>query len=166
MVVAVVLVAGVAGGLWWVRGVGDPAGDGGRAGAWATAGVAQVEEFARVRVPEGAGEVRQAYRRGFQDDQAWLSFRLPSGAEAGFLAGLRVTAVPVVPTDGGSLGEVAAEGFRKAGAPDPRQAGALRTGGFVAEPLPGHSKRLAATVWVAAEPDGGSRVWVYAMDAP
>ncbi|MQS12384.1 hypothetical protein F7Q99_08810 [Streptomyces kaniharaensis] len=120
-------------------------------------------EFTRVRPPGSASELRWAYQKGFQDDLAVLSFRLPPGEEAGFLAGLGIT---VRPSGKRPLDDLPRRGFQQAGAPDPGGAGALRDGSFLAEPLPGHSKRLSATVWLASEADGGTRAWVYAMDAP
>ncbi|MFF2545897.1 hypothetical protein ACFVUY_25435 [Kitasatospora sp. NPDC058063] len=164
IVVPLVLAGAVVGGLHrlreWDR---HPAPDSGRPGSWTTVTSEFVGEFSRVRPPASAGEVRWAYQKGFQDDTAYLSFRLPPGEEERFLAGLGAAVKPSVgnPVDSGAL-----EGFRHAGAPDPGAAGPLREGSFLAEPLPGHNKRLAARLWLASEADGGARVWVYSMDAP
>ncbi|MER7580927.1 hypothetical protein [Kitasatospora sp. NPDC097691] len=164
LVVPLALVGAAVGGLYWVRDqVEHPADNSGRPGSWMTVPSEYVVEFSRVRPPASASDVRWSYLKGFQDDLAFLAFRLPPGAEQGFLSGLGVA---VEPDSGTSLGGWPLEGFQRAGASDPKTAGPLRTGGFLSEPLPGHSKRLAATVWLATEADGGTRVWVYAADAP
>ncbi|MEU3561671.1 hypothetical protein [Kitasatospora sp. NPDC006786] len=93
----------------------------------------------------------------------FLSFRLPPGAEQGFLAELGIAMTPGSTT---GFGSYTPEGFRQAGVPDPAGAGPLLHGSFIAEPLPGHSKRLAESVWLATEADGGTRVWAEAADAP
>ncbi|MEU9042790.1 MULTISPECIES: hypothetical protein [unclassified Kitasatospora] len=159
-----VLIACVVGARHWVLELErNPPADSGRPGSWTTVTSEYVVEFSRVRPPASASEVRWAYLRGFQDDLAFLSFRLPPGEAQGFLAGLGMATEP---DTGHAFGTYSLEGFRQAGAPDPLTAGPLRHGSFIAEPLPGHSKRLAATVWLAAEGDGGTRVWVDAGDSP
>ncbi|MFJ7247832.1 hypothetical protein ACIQWA_24830 [Kitasatospora sp. NPDC098652] len=163
VVLPLVLTAGAVGGLYWLREWDrHPAADSGRPGSWVTVGSAEVAAFARVRVPGSAGELRWAYRKGLQDDVAFL-FRLPPGEEQGFLNGL---GIPLTPDAGTDLGSGVLEGFRQAGAPDPRAAGALRHGSVVADALPGRDKRLAESAWLAEEADGGTRVWVHAVDAP
>ncbi|MFI8458515.1 hypothetical protein [Kitasatospora sp. NPDC085464] len=166
LVLPLALVGAAVGGLFWVRDrVEHPADNSGRPGSWMTVPSEYVVEFSRVRPPASATDVRWSYLKGFQDDLAFIAFRLPPGEEQGFLNGLGVVAEP---DSGASLGGWSVEGFQRAGAGDPRTAGPLREGKFLAEPLPGHSKRLAATVWLAAEAEagGGTRVFVDARDVP
>ncbi|MFJ9443950.1 hypothetical protein ACIRRH_19045 [Kitasatospora sp. NPDC101235] len=164
IVVPLALVGAAVGGLYWLREWDrHPAPDSGRPGSWMTVTSEFVTEFSRVRPPASASEVHWAYQKGLQDDAAFLSFRLPPGEEERFLADLRVT---VKPSFKNYVGDGTVEGLQRAGAPDPRGAGPLREGSFLAEPLPGHNKRLAATLWLASEADGGTRVWVEAGDSP
>ncbi|MGW3040852.1 hypothetical protein ACWC9T_12560 [Kitasatospora sp. NPDC001159] len=164
VVLPLVLIAGAVGGLYWLREqVNHPAANSGRPGSWMTVSSEQVTEFTRVRPPASASELHWAYRKGFQDDLAFLSFRLPPGEEQGFLNGLGIAVKPDADTD---FGTNVLEGFRQAGAPDPKAAGPLRHGSVIAEPLPGHNKRLGESVWLAVEADRGTRVWVHAVDAP
>ncbi|MFE7526709.1 hypothetical protein ACFU7Y_13400 [Kitasatospora sp. NPDC057542] len=164
IVAPLALVGAAVGGLYWLREWDrHPAPDSGRPGSWMTVTSEFVMEFSRVRPPASAGEVHWAYQKGFQDDSAYLSFRLPPGEEERFLADLKMT---VKPSFENRVDSSALTGFQRAGAPDPKAAGPLREGSFLAEPLPGHNKRLAATVWLAAEADGGTRVWVDAGDSP
>nr|BFD91372.1 hypothetical protein KitaXyl93_27320 [Kitasatospora sp. Xyl93] len=159
-----VLVVGLVGARAWVRDLErNPPANSGRPGSWMTVSLEQVIEFSRVRPSASAVEVRWSYLKGLQDDLAFLSFRLPPGAEQGFLADLGIT---MGPHPGTGFGSYTLEGFRRAGAPAPATAGPLRYGSFIAEPLPGHNKRLGETVWLAAEADGGTRVWVEAADSP
>ncbi|WP_224282850.1 hypothetical protein [Streptomyces sp. LS1784] len=164
LLLPLVLIACVVGARHWVRELErNPPANSGRPGSWMTVSSERATDFARIRLPASASEVRWSYLIGFQDDLAFLSFRLPPGEEQGFLAGLGIAIKPNAGTDFGTYG---LEGFHQAGAPDPTTAGPLRYGSFIAEPLPGHNKRLGESVWLAAEADGGTRVWVSAMDAP
>ncbi|MFJ6383829.1 hypothetical protein ACIQI7_27965 [Kitasatospora sp. NPDC092039] len=164
LMVPLVLVGAAVGGIYWLRDqVEHPPDNSGRPGSWLTVPSEFVAEFSRVRPPASATEVRWSYLKGLQDDQAFLAFRLPPGEEQAFLAGLGIS---VKPGTGISLGGWSVTGFQRAGAPDPKAAGPLREGSFLAEPLPGHNKRLAATLRLATEADGGTRVWVEAGDAP
>ncbi|WP_406198819.1 hypothetical protein OH807_15365 [Kitasatospora sp. NBC_01560] len=120
----------------------------------------QVVDFAGLRTPATAVDLRWGYLNGLQDDAAVLSFRLPPGEVDGFAAGLGIERW----TGTSSVQNVALEGLRRVGAPDPAASSSLREGEFELRP-PAH-EAVSTTVWLAPAADGSTQVWVYAMNTP
>ncbi|MFF1902504.1 hypothetical protein [Kitasatospora sp. NPDC058218] len=163
VVLPVLLLAAIVGGLRWIDEADrHPAPDSGRPGAWVTTmTAAQVAEFAQVRIPASAADLRWGLQNGFQDDVAVLAFRLPQGEDASFTESLGVGRWD----DGGAMDSTALAHFQHVGSPAPPASLPLREG-EIKSWQPGHSKAVATTVWLAPGTDGFTQVWVYAMDVP
>ncbi|MFF2351656.1 hypothetical protein ACFVVL_17945 [Kitasatospora sp. NPDC058115] len=152
----VLLATGVALLTWAYEQDRRPKPDSGRPGAWTTVSSEEVSRFTRVGIPVAAVDVRWAYQNGFQDDLAFLAFRLPQTGLEDFKSGLPVSEW----TDGGQQPVLDADGFQHAGAPVPSDARPLTCGGFLS---PAPAKRIATRVCLAPHPDGTSQVWVRAF---
>ncbi|MFE7563223.1 hypothetical protein [Kitasatospora sp. NPDC057500] len=152
----VLLAAGVALLYWAYEQDLHPKPDSGRPGAWMTVSSDEVSRFARVPVPTAAVDVRWAYQNGFQDDLAFLAFRLPQTGLNEFRDSLPVTEWREGKyIDSGDLG-----GFLHIGAPDPSTVSPLACGSFYS---PGGAKQVGTTVCFAEQADGASQVWVSAV---
>ncbi|MER6365033.1 hypothetical protein [Kitasatospora sp. NPDC001527] len=152
----ILLAAGVALLYWAYEQDRHPKPDSGRPGAWMTVSSEEVSRFARVGIPASAVDVRWAYQNGFQDDLAFLAFRLPQTGLEDFKSGLPVSEW----TDSGHQLAIDMDGFQHAGAPDPSDAHPLTCGGFLS---PAPAKRIATRVCLAPQPDGTGQVWVRAF---
>ncbi|MER7704271.1 hypothetical protein ABTX81_15390 [Kitasatospora sp. NPDC097605] len=119
----------------------------------------EVSRFARVPVPTAAVDVRWAYQNGFQDDLAFLSFRLPQAGLDDFKSSLPVTRW----REGGYIDSGDLDGFLHMGAPDPSTVSSLTCGSFYS---PGAAKQVGTTACFAGQADGTSQVWVSAMQTP
>ncbi|MFF7592096.1 hypothetical protein ACFZCK_31910 [Kitasatospora purpeofusca] len=160
LVALVSLSAAAVGGLYWLDyQFRHPEPDSGRPGAWMSVGADEVSRFTRVVIPAQADDVRWGYRKGFQDDFAVLSFRIPQAGLEDFRGSLHVSDW----AENKYIQSVDLDGFVHIGAPDPSSASPLTCGGYIS---PGTAKNVATRICVASRSDGTSQVWVSAFHTP
>ncbi|MFD8320473.1 hypothetical protein [Kitasatospora purpeofusca] len=154
------LSAAAVGGLYWLDyEFRHPAPDSGRPGAWMSVDANEVSRFTRVGIPAQADDIRWGYKKGFQDDFAVLTFRIPQTGLDDFQGGLPVSRW----AENKYIQSVDLDGFLHIGAPDPSNASPLTCGGYLS---PGKAKNVATEICVASRSDGTSQVWVSAFHTP
>jgi hypothetical protein len=127
--------------------------------AWKdTATREDVEKYMGLRVPADADDVRWAYRNGFQDDAAALTFTGPSERMETFVDEIDGEHLPGLAMHGGDQTEF----FTRLNVQSPEGLTGAKARGIRYTDASTGADDL--NVWTASGPPGRTRVWIIAFD--